>query len=585
MIRWLWLLAACSTTEQTTVTCTPSPDTWETFAHGYMTTWCTSCHESSLVGEARYGAQEGVNFDTLSLVRPWGPTLVLWGTGDDPRMPPAGGVPQAQVDRFANWLACGLPGEESPAATACADAVPLAGDVEIADAAEAAALCAAGPIEILGDLSVSGDADLPCVCAVGGALEVSGGTVWLTERPPWQAEHLGTVSIGGELTISGDAVALVAPDLKSVGGAVTVQQVPLLAELDLTELVSVGGDVRVVDAPSLVQLPLPYLTAVPGELRFERAGVQLLDLTRLESTVGDLLFLDLPALVSLSGNTGALHSVGGSLRFVDLPAYSEAYGFARLLTVAGDLEVVRVGRTEKWLGFTELASIGGSLRLAENAETAVYDAFDTLVTVGGDLEIVDHPRLVAVDRFEDVQTVGGALRVERNSYLFGVPGLTNAVEVGSLVLRDLDRLDSLPTFSGLTAVRGDLQLANLPAVRDVFVPVGLAVLEGSLFVEDLPLVTRILFVGDDLGRIGGDLVVRRTGVVALDAPAAGADIDGSLVIEENDDLVDVTGLYAIDQVGGDLVVTGNPALPSADAASLVGEITVGGAVVVENNGP
>jgi hypothetical protein len=558
---------------------TPEPldcsDTWETYGAAFVTTWCTSCHSTELVGEIeRYGAPEQVNLDSLAGVRLWAPSLSV-ATGPDPSMPPAGGVPTDQVERFAEWVACGLPGEETSAVASCDEAVPATGDVTVSDQAAADALCAGGPIEVVGALTASGDALLACVCAISGDLTVTGGSVGLP----------ALTEVGGQLVARDGAVAFLAPELKSVGGSAAAEDVPELVTFDLTELETVGQDVIVADAPDLTELLLERLVTVPGDLRIERSGVESTDLARLVSVGGDLVLDALPAMAQLRGNTGALLTIGGELRFEDLPLLVADYGFARLQSVGGDVTVEQVDSTVKFLGFTELVSIGGSLRLVGNDAMTQYDAFDQLATVGGDLVVQDHPNLLAVDRFEELETVGGALHVENNPVLVTISGIADVTEVGSLLVDGLELAPNFPDFSSLTAVHGDLRVSNIAGVASVALPDALQVVEGSVVLEDLPDTSSLTFNGVLLSGIGGDLVVRRTGFVALDLPVSLETVSGDLIVQDNLALASVVALHGLEQVGGDLVVTGNSSLGSAAAGVLPSEFSVGGSVLISGNGP
>jgi uncharacterized membrane protein len=85
--------------------------TWDNFAGGFLLTWCTSCHGSSLEGDLRYGAPAGMNYDTYPQVVELADAIASAATGPDPRMPPSGGPSDEERALMAEWLGCGLPGE------------------------------------------------------------------------------------------------------------------------------------------------------------------------------------------------------------------------------------------------------------------------------------------------------------------------------------------------------------------------------------------------------------------------------------------------------------------------------------------
>jgi uncharacterized membrane protein len=88
------LLLGCSESEDSggsTVDCVTAPEAdWDGFAHGFMLTYCVSCHSVHNT-DARYGAPEGLNFDTEAEVYEMA-ARIRARTLDDQTMPPGGGV-------------------------------------------------------------------------------------------------------------------------------------------------------------------------------------------------------------------------------------------------------------------------------------------------------------------------------------------------------------------------------------------------------------------------------------------------------------------------------------------------------------
>jgi hypothetical protein len=92
-------------------------DTWQTFASTFAATYCTPCHAATLSGSERQGAPEGQDLDSLDAARAVGAAHLDAMAGAGPlgvhtAMPPSSFSPQptlAERERFARWLACGLP--------------------------------------------------------------------------------------------------------------------------------------------------------------------------------------------------------------------------------------------------------------------------------------------------------------------------------------------------------------------------------------------------------------------------------------------------------------------------------------------
>lgn len=98
MIRWgpVMVLAACAD---------PVCDdgtTWNGHVDGFFREYCQGCHAAD--APDRYGAPEAVTFDTVEdvLARREGVASAL-AAG---RMPPGGGVDDAEVARVLDWLDC-----------------------------------------------------------------------------------------------------------------------------------------------------------------------------------------------------------------------------------------------------------------------------------------------------------------------------------------------------------------------------------------------------------------------------------------------------------------------------------------------
>jgi uncharacterized membrane protein len=89
--------------------------TWENFGQGFMSTWCTSCHSSSLAEGQRADAPLGVDFDSYELVRSQAVRIFARAADDQSEpgwMPPAGGPTVSERYNLGDWLACNAPREQ-----------------------------------------------------------------------------------------------------------------------------------------------------------------------------------------------------------------------------------------------------------------------------------------------------------------------------------------------------------------------------------------------------------------------------------------------------------------------------------------
>lgn len=93
------------------VICEPEIVSYENVAEPFLQNYCTGCHSSHIEGAKRFGAPETVNLDTYSSAKQWSERSFVrsYFNGD---MPPGGGIPQAEKDRFIQWALCGTQGED-----------------------------------------------------------------------------------------------------------------------------------------------------------------------------------------------------------------------------------------------------------------------------------------------------------------------------------------------------------------------------------------------------------------------------------------------------------------------------------------
>jgi len=578
---------------------------WGTTADPFLSTWCTSCHSSQLEGELRYGAPDGIDFDTYDGALAWAARIRATSTVEPTVMPPAGGVGADEMAQMALWLDCGLPGEpDAPAADCSGDVLEVAslptGCVE--------------PVAVTGDVVIDASTDLSCVCSIDGSLDIRGGEVRLA----------ALASVGGDLVVSGGDEVDVG-SLATVGGDLTVTA-PALHTLEVRRLEAVTGDVSVVDTASLALVPFVELREVGSLEVGDNPGLTGLDLSRLQTVTGDLWVHDNAALATLFGEAYALEAVGGDLVLADNPSWGGFYGFAYLVSVGGDLRLERLG-WETTQGFTALDQVGGSLVVADNPALRLLDGFNQLTTVGGALEIVDNPALEGEDAFDFLDTVGGDLVIEGNAKLALLNGLPlprdvggiriidnaalpaiggfNQLETvsGAVVIRDMPGVTIIDGFHNLSTVGGDVELSGMAGAASAVIFDDVVSIGGHLVMQDLPGIALPQIV-PRLQTLGGDYVARRVGWSFLRTGPNFQSIGGRLVADGNqaleriDDfgnltaggglevldnplLTEVGGLAGLTAVNGDLRVEGNPALPGLTGLDDVD--FVAGSLVLHDN--
>ncbi|MBF5045396.1 hypothetical protein FGE12_23520 [Aggregicoccus sp. 17bor-14] len=88
--------------------------TYANFGQGFMTAYCTSCHDAHLQGPARSDAPADHNYDTLAGVQKWKSEIELFAAAGpqatNTQMPPSRPTPDlAARQKLGAWLACGAP--------------------------------------------------------------------------------------------------------------------------------------------------------------------------------------------------------------------------------------------------------------------------------------------------------------------------------------------------------------------------------------------------------------------------------------------------------------------------------------------
>jgi hypothetical protein len=93
--------------------CEDSVLTWEDFGEPFMSTWCTSCHHSSLPLAHRAKAPCSVNFDRHGDVKFWASRVLDRAVTMAPTpMPPAAIIPWDELALLEQYLECGAPGPD-----------------------------------------------------------------------------------------------------------------------------------------------------------------------------------------------------------------------------------------------------------------------------------------------------------------------------------------------------------------------------------------------------------------------------------------------------------------------------------------
>ena len=105
-VALLSLLTGCAAAADSAAPCADAPLlTYDNFGRGFLTQNCQPCHSAETTD--RHGADPSVTFDSYDDVRAEWDAIARVATGDDPAMPPSGGVPDTEREKLSLWLSCG----------------------------------------------------------------------------------------------------------------------------------------------------------------------------------------------------------------------------------------------------------------------------------------------------------------------------------------------------------------------------------------------------------------------------------------------------------------------------------------------
>ena len=545
-------------------------------AQGYVRTWCLPCHSAEVDAANRQGAPVGVDFDTYAEVFAWRAGIEARATGADADMPPVPGATPDAVDRFTQWLACGAKGTDDVAGPCDTLRVAEAAPSAITTSGEADAFCAAGN-QAAGDLEVHVDVD--CLCDVQGDLTLHGGVLPLL------------TSVGGDLTLEAGRPEL--PALRHVAGSVGTGGSP--DAVPLGGLETVGGDVLVTSGAS-TEVDLSGLLTVAGHLEVAGvATVERIDLSRLRTVGGALRLVDLDALNEVEGLV-AVESIGrGPVDVGALPPGPDQ----------GGIDVIALGQLEALDAFRLVTSLGGPVHIEGNPVLADVDGFTTLPSLPHPIRVRDNPALRALEGFDLLESCGD-LEVVDNVALENVFGFVNLRQAGVVAVEGSPGLRSLAGLANLEEVAA-LRLIDLD-VQDIPWFTQLHTIDGEWVVSNLPSLGRVTGF-PSLAQVGGDARFRlNPQLLQLTGPGTLVQIDGTLSLDDvpdlqtvslfqglvstggdlrivDTDLADLDDLSRCESVGGDLRITGNERLPSAEAEAFANRIDVDGDTLVGDNGP
>jgi len=266
-----------------------------------------------------------------------------------------------------------------------------------------------------------------------------------------------------------------------------------------------------------------------------------------------------PGVTSLVG-LSCVTRVEGDLLVFENPTLADLRGLDNLVEIGGSLEFTHSDGLVDVEGLGALTTVGRDLILDSNGSLAHLTGLDALERVGGQIFVKTNPNLLDLTGLERLTDLEGGLYV-KHSGVTSLLGLENLRTIaGDLDLEDNDEIRDYTALSGLTTVGGYLDLNNSDLLVDLEGFASLTSVGRSLYLTRNP---RLIDVGGlaALRTIGRDLWIDEAAVRHLD------------------------GLSGVEDIGDDLVVIHNHALPDSEVTDLVAAIDhIGGDVISEDNG-
>lgn len=426
--------------------------------------------------------------------------------------------------------------------------------------------------ELSGSLKIAGI--VTDISELSGLRHVAGAlTIW-TESLLTSLHGLEDLETVGQLTFAHETIASLEPlaGLTAVGGLHIYG--PAVTSLEsLAGLTEITGDVYLGFLGQLDSLEgLHNLESIGGKLTVHHSpkladvnGLRGLRSVGAELTLEDLSIADVSGLYNLES--------AGALGFIELPIV-DLHGLEALTTVGvpgGEPCPVRLDHLP---ALTSLAALAIEWHDA-HAMTIVGTRVTDLGVLAGtevlhDLSLSYNVELTDLSGLEQLTTVSQTLRLAGNEGLADLSGLAGLKSVGYMGIAGKQAFTDLSALTGLTSI-GSLSVDATPLTD-----LGLPALQylGNVGITSNAKLTALSGLSG-IPMLNSVMVEDNDALVDLSALADLAEVGNYLFIRDNDALTSVAELSALTSVEHSLVVVNNGQLPQADAVAWASSVTAG----------
>jgi len=315
--------------------------------------------------------------------------------------------------------------------------------------------------------------------------------------------------------------------------------------------IKIIGDVTILFNNNIWYLDsLDHIQFIDGDLKLSSSSDSLIslkgfhDLTHVQGVISIFLFSSV--IDSILGFEN-LRSIGGGMNIEHMGSLKYVNAFSELQWIGEDLVMDVLPEVHTIIAFGNLTKINGDLYMNYLNKLSILDGFMKLDSIGGDLELSQFAHLNDHNFFPQLKYTGGQL------YLYGIEmhsitGFASLTSTGShLRIEGSPQLKYLDAFENLTKIDGQLQLNQS--------------LDTTKF-EGFP---QLRNVGGDI-RISNCLMDTLLGFNSLDT------IEGALIFQGNDSLIQVNAFSQVNYLKGDLTIIGHERLRHFKGLTLLDKI-------------
>lgn len=251
------------------------------------------------------------------------------------------------------------------------------------------------------------------------------------------------------------------------------------------------------------------------------------------------------------------------------------------LAITEDFELGEISSLENLRGIT---SIGGDL-IIKNTSLVDLSGLDEVSHIGGSVFLSNNPNLTSLSGLEKLTIIDGYVEVRNNSSLTSFNGLGSLESIGNLnelnipisiggnvSLQSFDGLNSLVSIRGDLEIRGNNLLINLEGLRNLKTLDGIT-LGNNHALLNLQGLDNVTMIKKFIWIEGNNSLTSLAGLQnVLSINSQGDYYNSAIVIINNPNFTDLSGLGQVNEFVGRILIYENPLLTSCAIAVICDHI-------------